>query len=89
MSLVHDGGKHAAFVPPELVLPLIEPCLPDPRPGIQKAVGWVLRELATTWPDETIDFLDRHRANLSRIALRRATERLDPDQRAALLADPG
>lgn len=49
----------------------------------------MLRELATTWPDETIDFLDRHRAGLSRVALRRATERLDPDQQAALRADPG
>jgi len=84
VSLIHYSGKNAVFVPPGLVFPLIESCLSDPRPGIQKAVGWVLREMAGTYEAETIAFLKLHQDQLSPTALRRATERLDPTQQAAV-----
>ncbi len=84
VSLIHYSGKGAVFLAPEMVLPLIRHCLADSRPGIQKAVGWVLRETAAVHHDETVEFLKHNRDDISAVALRRATERLEPALRSAL-----
>jgi len=77
VSLIHYSGKGAVFVPPELVLPLVENCLSDHRSSVQKAVGWVLREIAAVYPDDVVNFIEEDRDNITRVALRRATERLE------------
>lgn len=84
VSLIHYSGRNAVFLPPHKVLPLVDNCLGDPRPGIQKAVGWVLREMATVYPDDVIGFVEENRSKLSATARRRATDRLDPSVRARL-----
>lgn len=86
VSLVHYSGKHAAFVEPERVLPLVERCLDDDRDTVQKAVGWVLRELERAHPADTLAFVAAHAGRMSRTALRRATERMDPADRDRLRA---
>jgi len=84
VSLIHYTGKNAVFMPLAQVLPLVEGCLSDDRDTVQKAVGWVLREMAGSYPAETITFIERNAPVMGRAALRRATERLDADLRSRL-----
>ncbi|WP_067700116.1 DNA alkylation repair protein [Nocardia jejuensis] len=63
-------------------LDLCERLLPDRRDLIQKAVGWMLREVGKRVEEaQLIAFLDAHAARMGRTALSYATERLTPEQR--------
>ncbi len=58
---------------------LCERLLDDRRDLIQKAVGWMLREVGKRVDRELLlDFLDRHAAEMGRTALSYATEHLEP-----------
>jgi 3-methyladenine DNA glycosylase AlkD len=57
------------------VLPLVTACLDDEREYVQKAVGWVLREMGRAHPEEIRAFIDKHGAAMSPAALRRAKGR--------------
>lgn len=72
VSLVHYSGKKAAFLPPECVLPLITNCLDDKRIYVQKAIGWVLREMEYAYHDAISTYIEEHLPDLSRLALRTA-----------------
>lgn len=62
---------------------LAERLLDDRRDLIQKALGWMLREVGKRIEQRLLtDFLDRHAADLGRTALSYATEHLDPARRA-------
>lgn len=84
VSLVRYSGKNAVILPPDQVFPLLENCVDDDRAYIQKAVGWVVREMSGTYPTEAIRFLEQNRNALSRQALRRATERFDLQTQTSL-----
>ncbi|MFC4125885.1 DNA alkylation repair protein [Nocardia rhizosphaerae] len=72
---------------PSTTLELALPLLDDRRDLVQKALGWMLREIGKrTDPTVLTDFLDAHAPELGRTALSYATEHLDPDQRAAYRA---
>lgn len=59
----------------------------DRRDLIQKALGWMLREMGKkVGRDHLTDYLDEHAAQLGRTALSYATEHLDPEQRKAYRA---
>jgi 3-methyladenine DNA glycosylase AlkD len=85
VSLIHYSGKNAVFMPLDRVLPLITACLDDEREYVQKAAGWVLREMGNAYPDEARGYLEEHIEAISSIALRRAVERRSPEEKAALL----
>ncbi|MFI9510530.1 DNA alkylation repair protein [Nocardia sp. NPDC052566] len=60
-----------------------ERLLDDRRDLIQKALGWMLREVGKRVDQRLlIGFLERHAADLGRTALSYATEHLDPSMRA-------
>jgi len=84
VSLIHYTGKNAVFLPPEKVLPLVENCLNDNRYFLQKAVGWVLREMEHVYPDLIRSFIKEHAARMGSIEFSRSIERLDAEQRKAL-----
>lgn len=84
MSLIHYTGKNAVFLPPEKVLPLVENCLNDNRYFLQKAVGWVLREMEHVYPDLIRSLIKEHAARMGSIEFSRSIERLDAEQRKAL-----
>ena len=84
VSLIHYTGKNAVFLPPDAVLPLVENCLDDTRPYIQKAVGWVLREMDRAYPLEIGDFIKENIKALSGTAFSRAIDRRDKAQKSAL-----
>jgi 3-methyladenine DNA glycosylase AlkD len=57
--------------------------LDDRRDLIQKAVGWMLREIGKRVDSQLLlDFLDQHAAEMGRTALGYATEHLSAEQRA-------
>jgi 3-methyladenine DNA glycosylase AlkD len=86
VSLIHYSGKNAVFVPLDRALPLVTTCLQDMREHVQKAVGWVLREMGNAYPDEVRTYIEDHIATMSAVALRRAVERRSPAVKAELLA---
>jgi 3-methyladenine DNA glycosylase AlkD len=86
VSLIHYSGKNAVFMPPDRVLPLVTACLADERQYVQKAVGWVLREMGRAYPREIRTYLEEHIATISAVALRRALERNSPSEKAELRA---
>ena len=66
-------------------LQLCERLLADRADLIQKATGWMLREVGKRiGRDVLVDFLDRNAAAMGRTALSYAIEHLDPDTRQRL-----
>ena len=86
VSLIHYTGKNAVFLSPERVFPLIINCLDDERYYVQKAVGWVLRELGQVYPQAVDAFLQTHLTRLPPLAFARAIERHTSEERALLQA---
>ncbi len=86
VSLIHYSGKNAVFMPLDRALPLVTTCLGDEREYVQKAVGWVLREMGQTYPDEVRAYIEAHITAISAVALSRAVERRSPSVKAELRA---
>jgi 3-methyladenine DNA glycosylase AlkD len=86
VSLIHYSGKNAVFMPLDRALPLVTTCLQDEREYVQKAVGWVLREVGHAYPDAVSAYIEEHITTISAVALRRAIERRSPATKADLLA---
>src|SRR5579859_2812753 len=85
VSLIHYSGKKAVFLPLDKVLPMLENCLDDERPYVQKAIGWVLREANYVYHAEISAFLEQHLADMRGIAFGAATERFSEAERSAFL----
>ncbi|MCY4128314.1 MAG: DNA alkylation repair protein [Gammaproteobacteria bacterium] len=83
VSLIHYTGKNAVFLPPDVVFPMVERCVDDDRYYMQKATGWVLREMHRGYPNEVEDFLSTHLARIGNSALTRAVERMEKCEREA------
>ncbi|MEE2033279.1 DNA alkylation repair protein [Rhodococcus chondri] len=72
---------------PEPTLTTVSKVLDDRRDLIQKAAGWMLREVGKRIDRATlVAFLDSHAAAMGRTALSYATEHLDAEERARLRA---
>jgi 3-methyladenine DNA glycosylase AlkD len=68
---------------PGTTLDIIDILLHDPEDLIQKAVGWMLREIGKRVDQKILeDFLDEHARDMPRTALRYALERLSPQQKS-------
>jgi 3-methyladenine DNA glycosylase AlkD len=65
---------------------LAERLVDDPEPLVQKALGWVLRAAGDRDRPRLTAFIERHAAELARVALRAAIEHYDREDRARLLA---
>ena len=84
VSLIHYSGKHAVFLHPKKVLPLVSNCLDDQRYYVQTAVGWVLREMGNVYNNEITKYLEAHAQRLSTPAFLRAIERQSSKERTRL-----
>jgi 3-methyladenine DNA glycosylase AlkD len=72
---------------PSTTLEIAEILLHDPHDLIQKAVGWMLRELGKQVDSKLlVQFLDKHAHEMPRTMLRYSIERLTPGQRIHYLA---
>ncbi|MFC8042385.1 DNA alkylation repair protein [Nocardia sp. NPDC057353] len=72
---------------PSTTFDLVELLLPDRRDLLQKASGWMLREVGKRVDRAVLTaFLDQHAAAMGRTALSYATEHLDPAERAGYRA---
>lgn len=74
LSFMRAGELDDAFAIAELLLL-------DEHDMVRKPVGGTLREAGKHDPERLLQFLDSHAAEMPRVALRYAIERLDPDQR--------
>ena len=81
MSLIHYTGKNAVFLTPDEVLPMVDRCAADTRQPMQKAVGWVLREMWHAYPAEVRAYLEANAGRLARGAYTRAIERMGTAER--------
>jgi 3-methyladenine DNA glycosylase AlkD len=52
---------------------------------VQKAVGWVLREVGHAHPEAVRAYIEEHITTMSAVALRRAIEGRSPTVKAKLL----
>ncbi len=77
VSLIHYSGKNAVFLTPDEVLPMVDRCVEDRRQPMQKAVGWVLREMWRAYPGEIQTYLETNAARIAPSAFTRAIERMD------------
>jgi len=67
---------------PSTTLDIAESLLHDSEDLIQKATGWMLREVGKRCDEELLtDFLDKHAHDMPRTALRYSIERLSPDKK--------
>ena len=85
VSLIHYSGKKAVFLPLDKVLPMLENCLDDERPYVQKAIGWVLREANYVYHAEISAFIEQHLADLRGVAFGAATEPFSMEERASFI----
>jgi 3-methyladenine DNA glycosylase AlkD len=85
VSLLHYSGKKSVFLPLHKVLPMLENCLDDERPYVQKAIGWVLRKADYVYHAEISAFIERHLGDLRGIAFGAATERFGQAERNAFI----
>ena len=81
VSLIHYTGKNAVFLTPDEVLPMVDRCAEDRRQPMQKAVGWVLREMWRAYPAEIEDYLRDNAGRIAPSAFTRAIERMDAASR--------
>ena len=81
VSLIHYTGKNAVFLTPEIVFPMVERCVDDHRYYMQKATGWVLREMHRGYPSEVEEFLTIHLSVIGTDALSRSVEHMPKDRR--------
>ncbi|MDE0691228.1 MAG: DNA alkylation repair protein [Gammaproteobacteria bacterium] len=86
VSLIHYTGKNAVFLPAEAMLPMLDNCIEDRRYYMQKAVGWVLREMWRAYPDEVNEYVHSVLPRIAPAALTRAMERQPKEERARLRA---
>ena len=66
-------------------LRIAERLVRDPEDLVQKAVGWMLREVGKQDAARHAAFLDRHATTMPRVMLRYAIEKLPPDRRRQYL----
>lgn len=84
VSLIRYTGKKAVYLSPDEVLPLVENCLDDERFYVQKAVGWVLREMGHAHSEEVTQFIERHLSGIGAVAFTSAINFLHLGQRDAV-----
>lgn len=86
VSLIHYTGKNAVFLAPDEVLPMVDHCVEDRRQPMQKAVGWVLREMWRAYPEEIESYLTGNAGRIAPSAFTRAIERMDEGTRKEMRA---
>jgi len=65
---------------------LLDALLGDPEDMVQKAIGWMLKELCKGDVEATIRYLRGHREWMTRLAFRYACEKLTSEQKATARA---
>jgi 3-methyladenine DNA glycosylase AlkD len=68
------------------ILGIAEPMLSDTDDMVQKGVGWLLKETYPKRPAEVVRFLMPRRAQIPRLVLRYAAEKMTPGDRARVLS---
>lgn len=84
VSLFEYSSRRERVLPVNKVLPLVENLLDDDHKFVQKAVGWTLRETGNVYPQQALQFLQKHHARLSPIAFSAAVEKLDTAEKENL-----
>jgi 3-methyladenine DNA glycosylase AlkD len=84
VSLLYYTGTKKKHPPLEDIIALVHPLLEDKEYYVQKAVGWTLREIHTTYPKEGYAYLSDNIKQVSGIAFSPASEKLSVDKKQLL-----
>ncbi|AWB66113.1 DNA alkylation repair protein [Saccharobesus litoralis] len=79
-------GKAVYCLDTALVFNNCDVLLNDDDEFVQKGVGWLLKVTAQHHPQKVINYLESNIANMPRSTIRYAIEKLDPQQRKAILS---
>jgi 3-methyladenine DNA glycosylase AlkD len=69
----------------ERILEIAESLLEDSDDMVQKGVGWLLKETYPQKPREVVSFLKARRSRPTRLLLRYAAEKMNPEDRSSVL----
>ena len=79
-------GKTLYKLDKELVFQNCRCLMSDPDEFVQKSIGWLLKVTLVHYPDEVINFVKKHHQQMPRATIRYALEKLETNDRKALLA---
>ena len=68
----------------QVTLDLASTLLPEPEEIVQKAIGWMLKEVGKRDETALVDFVVHHGKRMTPLAIRTALEKLDKQRRAAI-----
>lgn len=77
-SLVYYANLRKRVPPIQTILSLVRPCIADDHFYVQRAVGWILREVRHVYPKDVDAFVKKHLSGFSSIAFTTATEKYPP-----------
>lgn len=77
MSIICQINHKAGEYDERVLLSAIEANLWDKEFFIQKAIGWALRDYAEKQPQTVLNFVEKHRDELSKLAIREATRKIN------------
>ena len=88
VSLIAVGPPNHVDYPADKVFDICTRLLGDEHIHVRKGVGWLLKCAYTTYPEQTVDYLESNAGSMSRTTYRYALGRMPKQLRTRLLKDP-
>lgn len=85
VSLLYYSTLREKKLPYKTLITFVDPLLLDDAFYVQRGVGWTLREMYNSYPQETLIYLKKNIKKLSSIAFSASTEKLSKKDKASLL----
>lgn len=89
VSLFYYASQRRQKLSFELAVPLITSLIHDDHFYVQKGVGWALRELYNSYPEQGLDLIRSYASQIPPAGWYAATEKLSTEERASLKARRG
>lgn len=85
VCLLESHGTFSVNLPFEKVAEISDILISDDHIHVQKGVGWLLKYAYLSYPDETVGYLKKNAAKMSRTTYRYGLEKMDGDLRKKMM----